>query len=220
MGNFYTNYTLRGPSQRAAAEVLAGRSAIVTPAENGCVVVFDKESDDQNQEVMAELASRLSGTLQCPLLAVLNHDDDILWYQLYLNGGLVDEYDSAPGYFETEDEEAAGAGPEGGDAGKLCRVFGSNATAEAERILRKPSAEDGGYVFAVERHGDLAAALGIPSFGVGAGFGTIAGGELPEELDGHDLMNAKELATGPQLEDIWRLRCPVITRSAFAPIPN
>ena len=114
----------------------------------------------------------------------------------------------------------AGAGPEGGDAGKLCRVFGSNATAEAERILRKPSAEDGGYVFAVERHGDLAAALGIPSFGVGAGFGTIAGGELPEELDGHDLMNAKELATGPQLEDIWRLRVPGYYKVSFRAHPK
>jgi len=30
MGNFYTNYTLRGPSQQAVAKALAGRSAIVT----------------------------------------------------------------------------------------------------------------------------------------------------------------------------------------------
>ena len=202
------------------AAALAGRTAIVTPAESGCVVVFDKESDEQNQEIIAELASRLSGTLQCPLLAVLNHDDDILWYQLYLNGGLVDEYNSAPGYFETEDEEAAGAGPEGGDAGKLCRAFGSNATAEVERILRKPSAEDDGYVFAVERHGDLAAALGIPAFGVGAGFETIAGGELPEAVDGRDLMDAKELAAGPSLEDIWCRPVPGYYKTSFRAHPG
>src|ERR1017187_6166492 len=93
MGNFYTNYTLRGPSQQSVAAALAGRSAIVTPAQDGCVVVFDEESDEQNQEIIAELASRLSGELRCSLLAVLNHDDDILWYQLYLSGELVDEYD-------------------------------------------------------------------------------------------------------------------------------
>ena len=72
MGNFYSNYTLRGPSQQAVATALAGRSAIVTPEQEGCVVVFDEESDEQNQEIIVELASRLSGQFRCPLLAVLN----------------------------------------------------------------------------------------------------------------------------------------------------
>ena len=77
MGNFYTNNTLRGPSQQAVAAALAGRSAIVTPAQDGCVVVFDEASDEQNQEVITELAARLSREFDCPVLAVLNHDDDI-----------------------------------------------------------------------------------------------------------------------------------------------
>ncbi len=124
MGNFYANYTLRGPSQQLVAAAVAGRSAIVTPAQHGCVVVFDEESDEQNPEVIAELASWLSAQLRSPLLAVLNHDDDILWYQLYLSGELVDEYSSAPGYCNTTDEGAAMAGPEGGDAKKLCSAFG------------------------------------------------------------------------------------------------
>src|SRR2546423_14770558 len=83
MGNFYTNYTLRGPSQQAVAAALAGRKATVTPLHGGCVVVFDEASDDQDQERIVELAARLSSELRCPVLAVLNHDDDILWYQLY-----------------------------------------------------------------------------------------------------------------------------------------
>ena len=83
MGNFYTNYTLRGPSQQAVAAALAGRSAIVTHEQDGCVVVFDEASEDQGQEVITGLASRLSRELSCPVLAVLNHDDDIFWYQLY-----------------------------------------------------------------------------------------------------------------------------------------
>ena len=86
MGNFYTNYTLRGPSQQTVVAALAGRSAIVTPAQDGCVVVFDEESDEQNTEVITGLTSRLSCELRCPVLAVLNHDDDIFWYQLYLSG--------------------------------------------------------------------------------------------------------------------------------------
>jgi len=86
MGNFYVNYTLRGPSQQAVAAELAGRASIVTAQQNGCVVVYDEESEDQSEEVMAELGSRLSGRLRCPTLAVLNHDDDVLKYQLFLKG--------------------------------------------------------------------------------------------------------------------------------------
>ncbi len=77
MGNFYVNYTLFGPSQTAVAAMLAGRSAIVTSAQNGSVVVFDEESDEQSLSVLAKLAGRLSNELQCPVLTVLNHDDDI-----------------------------------------------------------------------------------------------------------------------------------------------
>ena len=82
MGNFYTNYTLRGASPQEIVAVLAGRSAIVTPAHDGCVVVFDEESDEQDTGVITLLASRLSRELGCTVLAVLNHDDDIFWYQL------------------------------------------------------------------------------------------------------------------------------------------
>lgn len=179
MGNFYTNYTLRGPSQQTIVAALAGRSAIVTPAQDGCVVVFDEESEDQDTEVITLMASRLSRALRCPVLAVLNHDDDVFWYQLHLSGELADEYDSSPGYFDPAAEPSA---PAGGDAQKLCSAFGASAVAEVERILRKSSFDEDGYAFAVERHEDLVRALGIPSFGVGSGFGYVSEGELPEGL--------------------------------------
>lgn len=220
MGNFYVNYTLRGPDQSAVASVLAGRSAIVTPALDDCVVVFDEESDEQNQEIITELASHLSGKLRCPLLAVLNHDDGILWYQLYLNGELVDGYDSAPGYFDTEDEEAALRGSEGGDAKKLCAAFETDAVAEVERILRKPSAEDGGYVFAVERHDDLVGALGIPSYGNGFSFRSFSDDDLPEDLEERDLVRTKDLPAGPPVEDIWRRPVPGYYKVSFRAHPK
>jgi hypothetical protein len=185
MGNFYTNYTLRGPSQQAVAAALAGRSAIVTPVQDGCVVVFDEQSDDQDSAVITELGSRLSRELRCSVLAVLNHDDDILWFQLYFGGELADEYDSSPGYFDPSAETSA---PAGGDAQKLCSAFGTDSVAEVERILRKSAFEEGGYAFAVMRHTDLARALGIPSFGVGAGFRYISDGELPEGLEEESLV--------------------------------
>ncbi len=185
MGNFYTNYTLRGPSPQDVATALTGRSAIVTPEQDGCVVVFDEQSDDQDSAVITELASRLSSELRCPVLAVLNHDDDIFWYQLYLNGELADEYDSSPGYFDPSAEPSA---PAGGDAQKLCSAVGAASAAEVEIILRKSSYDEDGYTFAIERHTDLVRALGISPFGVGAGFRYISEGELPEGLDEDSLL--------------------------------
>jgi hypothetical protein len=185
MGNFYTNYTLRGPSQEAVAKALAGRSAIVTREQDGCLVVFDEQSDEQDQAAISDLASRLSQEFGCPVLAVLNHDDDIFWYQLYLAGQLADEYDSSPGYFDPSAEPSA---PAGGDAQKLCSAFGGNDVAKVESVLRKSSFDEGGYTFAVERHTDLAVALGIPLFGVGAGFRYVADRELPEGLAEDDLV--------------------------------
>ena len=107
----------------------------MTPAQDGCVVVFDEQSDEQDQTVITELASRLSREFGCPVLAVLNHDDDIFWYQLYLAGELADEYDSSPGYFDPSAEPSA---PAGGDAQKLCSAFGACNVAEVESVLRKP----------------------------------------------------------------------------------
>ena len=97
MGHFYTNYTLRGPSQHTVAAALAGRSAIVTPAQDGCVIVFDEH----------------------------------------------------------------------------CTAFGASAVSEVESILRKSLFDEDGYVFAVERHAELARALGIPSFAAGAAIVTL-----------------------------------------------
>jgi len=185
MGNFYTNYTLRGPSQQAVAAALAGRSAAVTPAENGCVVAFDEASDDQDQSLIAELASSLSSELRCPVLVVLNHDDDILWYQLYISGKLADEYDSSPGYFDASAEPSA---PAGGDAEQLCAAFDASDIPAVERVLRKSSYDDDGYVFAFERHADLVRALGLPEFAVGTAYASFDRDEYPDGLSGKNLM--------------------------------
>jgi hypothetical protein len=187
MGNFYTNFTLKGPSQQAVASFLKGRSTIVTPEENGCVVVFDEESDNQDQEVIADLGAKLSAEFRCPVFAVLNHDDDILWYQLYENGKVTDEYDSAPSYFDSDAETIAP--PSGGDAQRLCAAFGGGDEEEVESILRKESGE--GYVFAFERHADLVGVLGIPDFGVGFGYKSFDAGGCPEGINPRELLRTK-----------------------------
>src|SRR5256885_10876113 len=80
MGSFYTNITLRTTQQFAVIDALKAqhRDAFVSRAENGCVVVCDRETEEQDIEELNSLASSLSGTFRCPALAVLNHDDDVL----------------------------------------------------------------------------------------------------------------------------------------------
>jgi hypothetical protein len=60
MSGFYANYTLRGPSRKSVAAAWVGRFAIGTLEQNGCVLVFDEESGQQNCGIIAELAARLS----------------------------------------------------------------------------------------------------------------------------------------------------------------
>lgn len=185
MGNFYANYTLKGATQSAVADALSGRRCIVTPAHNGTVVVFDEDSDEQDQDLVSGFAAELSAGFNCPVFAVLNHDDDVLWCQLFINGVLEDEYDSAPGYFDAEAEPSA---PVGGDAEKLCAAFGSSGLVDLERVLRKSSFDEDGYTFAFERHADIVKHLGISTFGVGTSFASFENDELPEGLSIEDVM--------------------------------
>ena len=177
MGNFYTNIVLKGPDQDQVVDHLNGlvRLAIVSPTVDGFTVVYDSESERQDPNVLSGLACDLSKVFRCPALAVLNHDDDILWYQLFINGALVDEYDSAPNYFS-----GPPAPPEGGDPEKLCNAFGaSGSEGPVDGFLRS------GYTFAIERHEDLVRALGMPSFAAGSGFNYVEAGEvfLPEGIE-------------------------------------
>ena len=148
MGRFYSNYTLRGPSQPEVASALAGRSAFVTHAHNGCVVVYDEASEAQDFAIIRELGARLSLQLRRPVLAAVVHDDDILFFQLYEGGEVTDDYDSSPGYFDAEAEPSA---PDGGDADRLCAAFGTSNAAEVSAILRKSTYDDDGP-FATDRH--------------------------------------------------------------------
>ena len=188
MGCFYVNYTLRGPDQRSVSAALAGRKALVSPQKNGCVVAFDEESDKQDQKLIAQLTLNLSTRLHCAVLAILIHDDDILWYQLCEDGSLRDEYDSTPGYFNP----TGGKAPKGGDTQKLCAVFDCKNVDQVDQILRKPQFDKSGYVFASQRHADLVRALGLPVFAVYGAYRGIVRGHYPEGITKEDLMGAIE----------------------------
>jgi hypothetical protein len=185
MGNFYTNYTLRGVDQDAVVKALKGRKAFVSPVCNGCMVVSEEESDRQDQRQIGKLAAHLSASLRCPVLALLIHDDDILWYELYEEGTLGDQYNSTPSYFDFSGE-SSDLPPTGGDAQKLCSVFESGNPAAVELILREPFL--GKYVFASDRHADLIRELNLPTFARGCCYAGLAQGYL-EGLNTDDFVS-------------------------------
>ena len=168
MGLFYTNITLRGPSQQQVAEHLKalGRTAHVSPTVDGFTVVYDRQTEDQDKRVLTGLACDLSQTFRCPALAALVHDSDVFAYWLCESGGVTDTYDSIPAYFGGEPSP-----PAGGDVEKLCRAFGrEGAIDEVQRILdavRTASLSDDwspGQLFGEDIHRQLAAALGTVSY--------------------------------------------------------
>ncbi len=187
MGNYYTNITLRTTDQEGIARYLDSldRGAYVLPLTQHCTIVCDQACESQNRLILADLTEELSLQFHCPALAVINHNDEQLWFQLYVNGELRDEYDSAPPsepffpeadndedeesfpdfttlFFQIEEKSPASpppsAPPEGGNAAALCTAFDCpTSPAEIEKILR------GTYPHAGDRHQALAAALGLPA---------------------------------------------------------
>lgn len=179
MGNFYVNITLNGPKQKELVDKLKSlhRTAFVSPTVNNTTTVYDAECDTQDTNAISKLSKKLSSNFSCPAWAVLNHDDDVLAWELYENGKLIDEYDSSPGNFESNAEPAT---PIGGDSEALVRLLSSaGVVAEVEKIIRTSSFDSDGFVFAYERHQALADKLGLPKFVVGFGYNYISAGELP-----------------------------------------
>lgn len=157
MGFFYSNITLQTINQQDVALYLNGlqRNSFVLPAHKGFVTVCDEDSDTFNTQAIESLSGQLSEHFACLAIAVVNFDDDVLWYQVYQDGNLLDQYNSNPDYFET----GAHGGPTGGDANLLCKILDKpKGVGKVEKILLAP--HGGGYILENDRHSDLAKALG------------------------------------------------------------
>ncbi|MGE5608947.1 MAG: hypothetical protein ACM359_06820 [Bacillota bacterium] len=184
MGNFYTSIALRSVTQQLVVRAMQRmrRRAFVSPTVQGITVVYDAKCEEQDTKFLSDLALRLSRELQCAAWGVLNHDDDVLWYVLCSNGEYADSYNSAPDYFD-EDQDGDPTIPEGGDAKALASLLNSGkGVRKVDVILRRSDANDGAYVFALDRHRELAETLGIPFSLVSIGYENIARGELPDDL--------------------------------------
>ena len=178
MGNFYVNTTVSGPSQEAVSRALSGRRAYVSPALNNYVVIYDQASGEDPFEGFG-LTERISQVLKCPALIVGVFDDDVLLYRLYVNGALMDEYNSDPGYGESSEITL----PTGGDGAKLHSAFSTGDATRLSSILRRArGSEQDQYLFESERHADLAKELGMPVGAVALGFSYVEQGEGPPDF--------------------------------------
>jgi hypothetical protein len=188
MGNFYVNHTVRAPQERVAALLeREGRTAFVGPTAGGYTVVCDRECDYQDPAAITDLGRRLSALLNGPVLAVLNHDDDVLCYWLFERGQLTEQYNSCPDYFDDDEDEDFGVyfdedDDEEGESGdgrgsapgaELCRAFGRPEVSDRVRsILNGPHA-----LFAMETHQNMVSTLGLPVSAVGTGYKYLAEGD-------------------------------------------
>jgi hypothetical protein len=171
LSRFYANITLKGPAAADVVDYLRkqNESAYVSPAVRDAIVVFHE--DMQNQE---SLAGGLSAQFSCPVLLVMAFAETILLYHLYENGVQTDAYVSSP----HADLELEVAPP--GDAAVLCAAFEADRfQRRVESILRKETKSDHPFANAINRHGELFGALGLPQFAAGASFQSIEIGEIP-----------------------------------------
>jgi hypothetical protein len=190
MGNWYTNVSLKNVNP---ADVLAhlnelGRVAIVTPALDNWLVVFDQECEKFDLDTLESLTLTLSKRLHCTAVACFNADDDVLWFAIYESGERTSRYASSLAEFEDKNEFPTRQ--QFADA--LCRIFDKPGQAGAARsILARGRGLSGllaflklrlAYVLEIQRHQDLANLLALPEASVGLGYRYISRGELPPNL--------------------------------------
>ncbi len=187
MGSFYTNVTVTNMDRDKVIGYLSSinRKSIVAPYSSGGIVIYDEKGESQDGSIF-QLAEDLSKTPKCCAFAIMNHDDSVLYFQVFSNGEIVDSYNSCPSYFEGEEELP----PTGGNAETLCGMYNQKGKEKLiEDILRYDSLaneDEERYIFETERHSDITNTLNLPSFAVGTGYNYITNGEYPEGLEFSD----------------------------------
>lgn len=159
MGNFYTSIAIKTKDLDPVVDFLKKKRRIsfVSKPNNAFIYLYD-EKCDQDPKQINQLCKKISLDNKCPVMAFNNHDDDLLNYWLFVNGEKVDQYDSAPGYFQFKEVKP----PRGGDPGKLCSVFDCQEGVEKlGDILRKENSENDSYFLASERHKAICVILGL-----------------------------------------------------------
>jgi hypothetical protein len=122
MGLFCVNFHFRTTDYNALSEVLNRRGVTryrASSAKSGWTSLVEEAASEQDDRRIRDLAGGLSEDLHVPAIAFLVHDSDIACYWLFDNGQLLDEYNSDPGYFDSDTDGPPS--PSGGRADILLR---------------------------------------------------------------------------------------------------
>lgn len=186
MGNFYVNISVKGATQAELADALRAMMApaIVGPSFNGWCSFVENSIEMQDQEAIDQFGAAFSKRFG-PTVSVLNHDDDMLSVDLYVDGKAVAEFNSCPGYFNEQASEAELA-PRWSGVDQFAALGRGISQADVEAAFQ------GDEPFAAEMHERLATLLGLPRYSVGFGFGYASRGEV--EGDAADYITV-ELST-------------------------
>lgn len=173
MGNSYANVVVRGPSEEAVIDLVHGlaRRALVVRYDDALTFVYDEEAE-KAEGVVESLALTLATRLDCPTLAALNHDNDVLMLWLYDGAG-------------TEWRAAWGVAVDGDERPLSERAF----VTEAERLFGlEPRPKAGGLpnrllarIFTGVRHHRILDALGLPAKPSMLGYRYVQRGDLADK---------------------------------------
>lgn len=169
MGNFYVNVTLKAERMalKTMLDHIADRS-VIGPEADGWLTFSSAALEQQEQETIDAYGEGVSKHVAGPVIAALNHDDDILSIDVYEGGVRTATYNSCPGYFSESPTEAdlkpRLTNPDVFDA--LAPDAGISAL-----LNDRP-------VFAVEAHAAFAKAAGLPPETAGFGFRYAERGEF------------------------------------------
>jgi hypothetical protein len=188
MGASYTSHHVRATDAArvtAALGEIITEPALVSDASGGWVSVFCEETESQAEGPIRRIGEDLSRTLGTSVLAFLVHDSDIFCYWLYDRGGLRDEYNSCPDYFDgmMEDPDEQRDAEETAEYRRRCQ-----GSPEAVLPLRPPGTTSDAlaailhppkrYLFAEEQVTDLGTLLRLSDDGrTGVGFKYISQGD-------------------------------------------
>lgn len=103
MGAFLVNFHVKTAVVEPIRDVfkkLKIASYRITTPHKGWITVYEEQASTQDDRRINNLASKLSSSLKTCCMAFMVHDSDIACYWLYDQGKLLDEYNSAPDYFD------------------------------------------------------------------------------------------------------------------------